>query len=59
LIAAIDFPLGIFENTWVHLLMHVNNYESYKVMKEINGPFKELRSHIGFSPAYFAYAKPT
>lgn len=37
--------------------MHVNNFQSYQVLGDIETTFTELKSHLGFSPAYFAYRR--
>jgi len=37
--------------------MHVNNFQSYQVLGDIQTTFTELKSHLGFSPAYFAYRR--
>lgn len=37
--------------------MHVNNFQSYQVLGDIETTFLELKSHLGFSPAYFAYRR--
>jgi len=54
---AIDFPLGIVGRTKINWLMSINNYESLTTIKDINEKFSELKSHIDFTPVYFAYRK--
>lgn len=56
-IIALDFPLGQKARSEVNLLISINSFESYTLLKDIFQKFDDLKLHMSMVPTYFVYRK--